>query len=74
LPFWVRYKEGKPVASFDSYGVAYTVLENLSLSFILYINYLFVFAGLIDFQRRVFYMKACGALITPLKNQYDVPF
>jgi hypothetical protein len=38
------------------------------------VNYLFIIAGFIDFQRRLFMCKACGALITPFKDSYEVKY
>jgi hypothetical protein len=38
------------------------------------VNFIFVFSGFIDFQRRRTMIKACGALIEPVKSNLDVMY
>jgi hypothetical protein len=73
IPFIVRFIQNGNPLGFDASAIIYTILENLLLLTILFPNYLFIFSGLTDFQRRVFMIKACGALITPFKSEYEVP-
>ena len=71
IPYFVRYMEyGNPFFfSWDS--IIYSATEFLPYSFYTFANFLFVLAGFIDFQRRVFIIRAVGSLINPFKQ--DIP-
>ncbi|TNV82796.1 hypothetical protein FGO68_gene899 [Halteria grandinella] len=75
LPFMARYYEyGNPVHGFGTDSYVYTALDLILNSFHIYFNYIFIYAGLIDFHRRVKIMSACGALIDPVKENLDIDY
>lgn len=76
IPYVIRYLDYKHIFhgfNWDSW--VYAVLEFLFGGiFIISVNYLFVLAGLLDFQRRKIMIQACGAMIDPQKSNYDPVF
>ena len=75
IPFVARYIETGNLLGFTSWeSYLYQLLEIPSLGFLLIINYLFIIVGYIDFQRRVFMIKAVGALINPFKNNLEIKY
>jgi hypothetical protein len=65
--------KGNPFA-LGTDGIIFVVLESMNLSMLCLANYLFVLIGLVDFERRIFMMNSCGALITPFKDTYDIKY
>lgn len=60
--------------SFNWDSWLYSSLEFFFGTFLVGINFLFIMAGLIDFQRRKIMIQACGAMIDPQKSNYDPKF
>ena len=56
---------------FDWDGWVYSFIELFLIGFYCFNNYVFVIAGLVDFNRRKIMMDCCSALINPLKNEID---
>ncbi|CDW86475.1 UNKNOWN [Stylonychia lemnae] len=74
LVLLIRYLEhGSPIA-LDIDGFIYQIAELPVFWFLTFANYLFVAIGLIDFQRRVFMIKAIGSLINPFKQDVSVKY
>jgi hypothetical protein len=48
----------------------YTAIDVLFGIFFNTLNFLFVFSGVIDFQRRKVMMKACGAMLDIVKSKF----
>jgi hypothetical protein len=72
MPFFVRkFQYGSFTAYFTWESWLYTTLEIVFTSFIVFLNYTFVFAGLVDFQRRMIMLKACGSMLEPVKTLQD---
>ncbi|CDW73934.1 UNKNOWN [Stylonychia lemnae] len=75
LPFIARYIEYGTFLGFDNWdSFLYQLLEIPSLGFLLIINYLFIIVGFVDFQRRVFLIKAVGSLINPFKENLELKY
>lgn len=77
LPYLVRFYEyGNPLGpnmkAYDSY--LYFACELPVMFFLSWANYLFVAAGLIDFQRRVLMIQAIGSLVNPFKQDLDIKY
>ena len=77
LPYIVRLMTyGNPIGpnllAFDTW--IYCLAEAYVMHFLSWANYLFVTAGLVDFQRRVHMIKAIGALINPFKLEVDLNY
>eukprot|EP00347_Sterkiella_histriomuscorum_P021309 403334452 len=77
LPYLVRmYDYGNPLGpnmfAWDSY--LYFLCELPVIYFLSWANFLFVAAGLIDFQRRVLMIKAIGSLINPFKQDLSLKY
>jgi hypothetical protein len=74
FPFIARaYTYGDPIYGFENSNWSnwlYTILEIIIGSSFVYFNYVFVYAGLIDFHRRKMMLQACGVLIDPIKTNY----
>eukprot|EP00347_Sterkiella_histriomuscorum_P009873 403339548 len=73
LPFIARYIQ-YGIFTLDWDSSTYTTFDTLASSMFLFQNYLFVFAGFVDFQRRFLMMKSVGALLNPFKESYDVKY
>lgn len=68
-PFVARYVEfGNPIHRFGSDSRAYTVFELYFSTVLIWSNFVFIFAGLVDFHRRRLMMQACGVLLDPTKE------
>jgi len=74
IPFIARSIQFKNPAGFDWDGIVYTIIENIILFFFLLQNYFFIYIGFVDFQRRLFMIKATGVLICPLRENYDLKY
>ena len=75
IPYLVRYIDyGSPIYAFQWDGWVYSMAETIIGSFVIFVNYLFVSGGFIDFQRRVIMMRACGAMLDPIKENYDAMY
>lgn len=75
IPYIVRWSEfGSPVAHFGSDSYVYSLLDYVFGSLFVLMNYIFVIAGLIDFERRATIMKACSAMLNPMKSQLEPRF
>lgn len=70
IPFIARAIQFKNPAGFDWDGIVYTIIENIILFFFLLQNYFFIYIGFVDFQRRLYMIKATGVLICPLREDY----
>jgi tetrahydromethanopterin S-methyltransferase subunit F len=71
IPYLVRWaEEGAAFQDFTSTSWLYSGLELPSVWLLVAVNYLFVFAGLIDFQRRKQMIQACGMLLDPQKDNH----
>ncbi len=74
IPYLVRwYQFGNAFHGFtrdtwDSW--TYSALESIFSFLMMLINFTFVVAGFMDFQRRAMMLKACGTLIDPVKSNY----
>ena len=72
IPYLVRYIDyGSAIYEFQWDSWVYSIIETLLGSVLIFVNLLFVYGGYIDFQRRVIMMRACGAMLDPIKENYD---
>lgn len=72
LPYFVRWNQfGNAWHNFSWDSWLYSVLDLLFGGFMIFINYVFAFAGYIDFHRREQMLIACGVLLDPLKQNHD---
>lgn len=71
LFFIVRYIEKGTFMGFGLDGYLYTAVELPNVIMFTMLNYFFIFVGLLDFHRRMFLIKAVGALIHPFKQNLD---
>lgn len=74
IPYLVRYFTYGTFFGFGWDGTLYSVLEFLSMFLISLPNYIFVFAGLIDFYRRLLMIKGCSALLNPFKSNVGLKY
>jgi len=75
LPFLARYYDYGTFLGFESWdSFLYQIIELPSLGLLLGLNYVFIIVGFIDFQRRVFMLKAVGALINPFKENLEIKY
>ena len=71
LPFVLRYIQyGSAIHDFKWDSWLYSVLEILIGILVVYQNYLFIFGGYIDFNRRVNMLAACSVTLDPMKENY----
>ena len=71
LPYLVRrYQYGSVFHGFNWDSWLYSFFEFTAGFYLVFINYTFVFAGFIDFQRRMMMLKTCGVMIDPVKTNY----
>ena len=75
IPYLVRLIEfGYVFHDFDWSSITYSSIELYMNFWLGFANYIFVYVGLLDFQRRVYMIKACGAMITPFKSNYSTKY
>ena len=75
MPFLARYYDYGTFLGFESWdSFLYQIIELPSLGLLLGLNYVFIIVGFIDFQRRVFMLKAVGALINPFKENLEIKY
>lgn len=74
LPFIIRGIENKNPFYFEWDGIMFTVFEAVGVFLYCWWNYLFIYAGVLDFTRRLYMIKAVGSLISPTKDNYGLEF
>ncbi|TNV83568.1 hypothetical protein FGO68_gene6210 [Halteria grandinella] len=75
IPYIIRWAQfGSPVYGFGVDSYLYSLLDIIFGTLFLLMNYIFILAGLIDFQRRSTIMKACSAMLNPMKSQLEPKF
>lgn len=67
------YDYGTPFG-FNASGAVFSFFETITNLLYIILNYSFIIIGLIDFQRRQFMIKACGAMLTPYKDSYETKY
>ena len=72
LPFLVRWALNIKLKGYDS--IIFTIVEILMQLFLLLVNYMFIWSGLVDFHRRFIMLKACSSLLNPVKDNLDLKY
>jgi len=67
IPFISRYYTDGEFFGFDVSGAIFTFMESAVVSVFLFQNYVFIFLGFTEFQRKTHMITSCGALLKPCK-------
>lgn len=74
IPYIKRVFDYGTPFGFNTNGLIFSICE--AMANILYIiqNYSFIIIGLVDFQRRLHMIRACGSMLTPYKDSYQIKY
>jgi len=74
VPFLSHLIDGDNPFDLEYDGILFTIAYSFVTIVYSIVNYCFVFFAVIDFQRRLYMIKAMGSMITPYKENIDTKF